>query len=61
MPALTWLNYESGVTMPAETLLKFIVETNVDPHWLLTGKGSMYFEPDESGVDAIAESFDLAM
>jgi hypothetical protein len=35
----TWLNYERGVTMPAEVLLDFIEVTGVDHHWLSTGKG----------------------
>ena len=39
VPAQTWRNYERGVTMPAELLLKFIVLTGADPSWLLTGDG----------------------
>ena len=38
IPAATWRNYEIGVTMPAEVLLKFIVLFGVDPNWLLTGQ-----------------------
>ena len=35
----TWLNYESGVTMPAHVALKLIRIARVNPHWLLTGQG----------------------
>jgi hypothetical protein len=35
----TWLNYESGVTMPAHVVLKLIDIARVNPHWLLTGHG----------------------
>jgi hypothetical protein len=41
IPLRTWMNYEEGVTMPAEILLLFIEATRVNPHWLLTGRGSM--------------------
>lgn len=40
--ARTWEHYESGVTIPACVLLKFIGLTGVEPHWLLTGKGERY-------------------
>jgi hypothetical protein len=39
LPARTWLNYESGVVIPATVILRFIDLTGVDPRWLLTGKG----------------------
>jgi hypothetical protein len=35
----TWLNYERGVTMPAHVVLKLIDIAQVNPHWLLTGRG----------------------
>jgi hypothetical protein len=35
----TWLNYESGVTVPAYVVLKLIDIARVNPHWLLTGQG----------------------
>lgn len=38
----TWLNYESGVTIPAEILLGFLEITGTDPSWLLTGEGPMF-------------------
>lgn len=42
LPIRTWYNYESGVTVPAEVLLKFIELTSVEPQWLLRGSGSRY-------------------
>ena len=39
IPVQTWLNYERGITMPAEVLLEFLEVTGTDPHWLLTGHG----------------------
>ena len=42
LPARTWYNYESGVTVPAEVLLGFIDQTNVNPAWLLAGEGDRY-------------------
>jgi hypothetical protein len=35
----TWLKYESGVTAPAQVVLKLIDIARVNPHWLLTGQG----------------------
>lgn len=42
VPFWTWVEYEEGLTIPAQTILRFIEETNADPHWLLTGEGSHY-------------------
>jgi hypothetical protein len=39
LPARTWMNYERGVTMPGEVLLRFLDTTGTDPHWLVTGEG----------------------
>jgi hypothetical protein len=39
IPARTWANYESSVTIPGVVLLRFIAVTGVEPHWLLTGEG----------------------
>ncbi len=46
LPPETWLNYESGVTLPAEVVLKLITLAGVDSRWLLTGKGPRYSGPD---------------
>ena len=40
IPVRTWYNYEGGVTVPAEVILKIIELTSVDPHWLATGLGT---------------------
>jgi hypothetical protein len=42
LPARTWYNYETGVTVPAEVLLTFIDQTGTNPVWLLTGQGPKY-------------------
>jgi hypothetical protein len=39
IPEQTWCNYERGVTVPGELLLRFIVLTSVDPEWLADGVG----------------------
>jgi hypothetical protein len=41
----TWLNYESGVTVPAYVVLKLIDKARVNPHWLLTGQGDPHDYP----------------
>ena len=42
LPARTWYNYETGVTVPAEVLLSFIDQTGANPVWLLSGDGERY-------------------
>lgn len=42
LPARTWYNYETGVTVPAEVLLSFIEQTGASPTWLLNGEGPKY-------------------
>jgi len=42
LPARTWAHYESGVTIPGLTLLRFIDAVGVEPRWLLTGEGRRY-------------------
>jgi hypothetical protein len=42
IPNRTWYNYEIGVTVPAEILLRFLELTGVEPHWLLTGEGPQF-------------------
>ncbi len=42
LPARTWYNYETGVTVPAEVLLGFIDQTGANPLWLLSGEGLKY-------------------
>jgi transcriptional regulator with XRE-family HTH domain len=42
LPARTWYNYESGVTVPGEVLLAFIDQTGTNPLWLHTGEGERF-------------------
>ncbi len=42
IPVRTWLNYEAGVTLPADVVLKLIDIARVNPHWLLTGEGDLH-------------------
>ncbi len=42
IPFRTWLNYESGCTIPAPSILRFIELTKASPRWLLTGQGEKY-------------------
>jgi hypothetical protein len=42
VPGRTWYNYERGVTVPAEVLLRFIALTGAEPRWLLDGQGEKY-------------------
>jgi hypothetical protein len=34
LPVQSWLNYESGVAMSGEVILKLLAATGVNPHWL---------------------------
>jgi hypothetical protein len=42
IPVRTWYNYEGGVTVPAEVILKIIELTSVEPIWLLHGRGPKF-------------------
>ncbi|MGE3821115.1 MAG: S24 family peptidase [Isosphaeraceae bacterium] len=42
LPVRTWYNYESGVTVPAEVILKIIELTSAEPMWLLHGRGPKF-------------------
>ena len=42
LPARTWYNYETGVTVPAEVLLGFLEQTGTNPIWLFNGEGTKY-------------------
>lgn len=46
LPFRTWHNYESGCTIPAQTILRFIEVTGVSPQWLLTGEGEKFRTQD---------------
>ena len=51
VPLRTWLNYEAGVTIPGEVLLRFVLTARVDAHWLLTGEGPKYRADHELVAD----------
>jgi hypothetical protein len=42
IPVRTWYNYEGGVTVPAEVILKVIELTSVEAGWLLHGEGPKF-------------------
>ena len=42
IPVRTWYNYEGGVTVPAEVVLKIMELTGVESSWLLRGKGPKF-------------------
>ena len=42
LPFRTWHNYETGCTIPAQTILRFIEVTDASPRWLLSGEGARY-------------------
>jgi hypothetical protein len=50
LPARTWYNYETGVTVPAEVLLAFIDQTGANPVWLLSGEGTRYRRSQEESL-----------
>ena len=47
LPARTWYNYETGVTVPAEVLLSFIEQTGANPMYLISGEGPRYRRPND--------------
>jgi hypothetical protein len=47
IPFRTWFAYEAGRTIPAKDMLRFLILTHADPHWLLTGEGDRYLPHDE--------------
>jgi hypothetical protein len=50
LPARTWYNYETGVTVPAEVLLSFIDQTGANPVWLLSGEGERFRREADSAL-----------
>ena len=44
IPVRTWYNYENGVTVPAEIILRIVELTSVEPVWLLRGEGPKFRE-----------------
>jgi hypothetical protein len=56
LPIRTWYNYESGVTVPAEVVLKIIELTSVEPMWLLHGQGPKFRSLRPGRADTIVGS-----
>src|SRR5579875_677267 len=52
IPVRTWYNYEAGVTVPAEVILKIIELTSIEPSWLLHGKGPKFRQGSPERRDA---------
>jgi hypothetical protein len=49
IPFRTLHNYETGRTIPAQTILRLIEVTGAHPHWLLTGDGERFLnDPDRN-------------
>jgi hypothetical protein len=59
LPARTWYNYETGVTVPAEVLLGFIEQTGANPAWLLAGDGTKYNRGHDSALLAELSPIEL--
>jgi hypothetical protein len=56
LPIRTWYNYESGVTVPAEVVLRIIELTSVEPLWLLHGQGPKFRVPRPGTAEAVPGS-----
>ncbi|MGO9464783.1 MAG: hypothetical protein ACLQVF_11610 [Isosphaeraceae bacterium] len=54
IPLGTWLNYESGVIVPAHIVLQLVVTARINPHWLLTGEGPMYDRRTPAAVQPVS-------
>src|ERR1700735_1022618 len=48
LPVRTWYNYEAGVTVPAEVVLRLIEITGVEASWLLHGTMPQFRDPQPS-------------
>ncbi len=60
IPVRTWYNYETGVTVPAEIILRIVELTAVEPVWLLRGEGPKFRHVPHLLVDPAREPNDLA-
>jgi hypothetical protein len=61
LPVRTWYNYETGVTVPAEVLLKFMELTSVEPRWLLHGCGAKYRAPADEAPSSVPDLLRAAL
>jgi len=59
LPARTWYNYETGVTVPAEVLLAFIEQTGASPSYLLSGHGPRYSQGGDDRLVADLSPIEL--
>lgn len=59
LPARTWYNYETGVTVPAEVLLAFIEHTGASPSYLLNGEGPRYTQAEDGRLVADLSPIEL--
>lgn len=60
IPVRTWYNYEAGVTVPAEVVLRIIQLTSLEPSWLLNGKGPKFRLAASEGLP-VAPGADLSV
>ena len=56
IPTRTWYNYEGGITVPGEILLKIIEVTSVEPRWLLHGIGPRFSAPGDDPSETMPSS-----
>ena len=42
IPPRSWTNFESGVSIPGDILLHFLILTDAEPRWLLFGEGASF-------------------
>jgi hypothetical protein len=50
----TWDNYEQGITVPGEIILKLIEVTSVEPRWLSDGQGPRFRQFRNEPVATVA-------
>ena len=55
IPARSWHSYENGTVIPGTVILNVIVETSVEPEWLLHGTGPMFRLDDPVSTEASFE------
>jgi hypothetical protein len=56
IPSRTWYNYEGGITVPGEILLRIIDVTSVEPKWLLHGTGPRFSAPGGDPSESVPSS-----
>lgn len=61
IPVRTWYNYEAGVTVPAEVVLRIIELTSLEPSWLLSGKGPKFRLSDSESTHTAPGGADVSV